>query len=550
MTGSPRTTAPKGPHVVHESRVLPRRQLDGGEERERAVPLSLLDATTANFGLTSAIWLLERPSISLPSAHLAENLRKSLSTTLEAYPQWCGYPKAILSVDTDHLPPETASFPTHATRYGRVYVHFDTGSDPGVAFVEAISTATVDELYNATSVKRRPVWNRQEDEATLTQFVPYTNIAYALESDEKDLNGLYKPIMAIQCTELACGGLVLAAKIAHPLADITALTRFVRDWADISRAMLADAPLPLLNPLFEPSRLDACAAGNINANDPDPATMKDALALPLHRYDWWASPGNPPSVLPPNLPAAGKPMPWSEWDTKAPVGQYTIHFTRSQINALWHAATNQTTPSSVPKSQRISKHDALLAHIWSCVARARRLQDDPNPIHCDLVLGTRPAFGLDSSFIGSPTMMLNIEMAASEVASGKALGAIAHRIRETILTVNDPQRLGAHLHSIAFEKSPQRIWQAFLGRRHILVTTWARAGLYDIDFGFGSRVRYANGVVPCLDGCILIVDSAPVGPVLYGSTVSQNWTENGVDVTIPLEGDDMRRLLRDAILLP
>lgn len=200
-------------------------------------------------------------------------------------------------------------------------MQFDTGSDPGVAFVEAISTASVDELYNATSVKRRPVWNRQEDEATLTQFVPYINIAHALESDEKGLNGLYKPVMAIQCTELACGGLVLAAKIAHPLADITALTRFVRDWADISRAMLADAPLPLLNPLFEPSRLDACAAGNINANDPDPATMKDALALSLHRYDWRASPGNPPSVFPSDLPLAGKPMPWFEWDTKAPVGQ-------------------------------------------------------------------------------------------------------------------------------------------------------------------------------------------------------------------------------------
>jgi hypothetical protein len=82
MTGSPRTTAPKGPQVVHESRVLPRRQLDGREERERerAVPLSLLDATTANFGLTSAIWLLERPSISLPSAHLAEHLRTPIPT--------------------------------------------------------------------------------------------------------------------------------------------------------------------------------------------------------------------------------------------------------------------------------------------------------------------------------------------------------------------------------------------------------------------------------------------------------------------------------------
>ena len=129
--------------------------------------------------------------------------------------------------------------------------------------------------------------------------------------------------------------------------------------------------------------------------------------------------------------------------------------------------------------------DALLAHIWSCVVRARGLHKDQGSVHCDLVLGTRPVFQLDDSFMGSPTMMLNIEMAASHVASRRALGPIAHRIRETVSTVNDSQRLAAHLHSIAYEKSPQRIWQGFLGQRHIMVTTWARAGIYDVEFRIG-----------------------------------------------------------------
>jgi hypothetical protein len=51
-----------------------------------------------------------------------------------------------------------------------------------------------------------------------------TNIVKALEPNGKDADGLYKPIMAVQYTELACGGLALAAKMAHLLADITALT--------------------------------------------------------------------------------------------------------------------------------------------------------------------------------------------------------------------------------------------------------------------------------------------------------------------------------------
>jgi hypothetical protein len=532
------------PQVVRVSRLSPQQV----GHRERAVPLSLLDATTAKFGLTSAIWLLERPTVLLTSADLVDNLRTALSTTLNYYPQWCGHLKAVLSIEDYCLPPEIAAFPAHAKRYGRVYVHYGTGRYPGVEFIEARSSATVDDLYVANSSETRPIWNRKKGDSTLALFVPSTDIAQALEPDQKDSTGLYKAAMAVQVTGLACGGLVLAAKIAHPLADITALTRFVRDWASVSRAMINKAPLPELSPMFEPSRLDTCASGDINANDADLAIMEDALNLPLHRYDWWAPPAEPPATFPSDLLLAGKPLPWAEWDTKAPVDQYTVHFSREQIDHLWLLATQEA--SLAPSDLKVSKHDALLAHVWSCILRARGLRKDNNPVHCDLVLGTRPAFKLDDSFIGSPTMMINIEISASDVASGKSLGSIARRIRETVSTVNNPQRLAAHLHSIAYEKSPQRIWQGFLGQRHIMVTTWARAGIYDVDFGLGSRIRYADGVVPCVDGCILIANGPPIDPPSPSERVKRGWTENGVDITLPLRCEDMERLLRDPLLLP
>jgi hypothetical protein len=532
------------PYLVRKDRILPQKS----GTRESVIPLSLLDATTANFGLTSAIWLLERPVIPLASIDLVNHLRAAFRTTLNAYRQWCGFLKSVRSGDSNDLAPETSSFPPHAKRYGRVYVHYGSAEDPGVEFVEATSAATVDDLYSIDSAERRPIWNRQERGARLAQFVPPTTLVNALQLNEKDADGLCKPIMAVQCTRLACGGLVLAAKIAHPLADITALTRFVRDWAHVSRAMLTEAPLPALSPVFEPLRLDECAAGDISADEANPEIMEDALALPLHRYDWWAPPAQPPSPFPSHLPTAGKPLPWAEWNTKAMVDQYTVHFSRKQIDYLWHIATQ--VGSGASSRLRISKHDALLAHIWSCVVRARGLREDAGPVHCDLVLGTRPAFQLSNSFIGSPTMMLNIEMAASHVAAEAALRTIAHRIRETIATVNNTQRLGAHLHSIAYEKSPQRIWQGFLGQRHIMVTTWARAGIYDIDFGLGSRIRYADGVVPCMDGCFLIVDGPPTHCGPYSNTSRRAWTDNGVDLTLPLRSEDMKRLLQDPLLLP
>lgn len=535
--------SPTGPHIVRTSRVLPHEQVG----HERAVPLSLLDATTAKFALTSAVWLLERPTVSVKSDDLAGHLRTALSVTLNAYPEWCGFLKSIHCMENERVPSEAAAFPAHARRYGRVYVHYGTGSDPGIEFVEATSTSTVDDLYSSTSAKRRPIWSRREGDETLAQLVPPTNIVHALEPNEKDSHGLHKPTLAVQLTRLACGGLVLAAKMAHPLADITSLSEFVRDWASVSRAMLAEAPLPVLKPIFEPSRLDNLAAGSINNEVADPDIMKDALSLPLHRYDWWASPAQPPSPFPSDVPPAGKPMPWDQWDPKAPVDLYTVHFSRQQIDHLWRSATQDSSATS--SDIRLSKHDALLAHVWSCVVRARGLTNDQSSVHCDLVLGTRPAFQLGSSFVGSPTMMLNIEMAASDAASAQTIGRTACRIRETVTTVNQSERLANHLHSIAYEQSPQRIWQGFLGRRHIMVTSWARAGLYDVDFGLEARIRYADGVVPCVDGCILIND-APPAELTSPSDPAAGWTRNGADVTLPLRCEDMERLLRDPLLLP
>ncbi|SMR64409.1 unnamed protein product [Zymoseptoria tritici ST99CH_3D1] len=136
----------------------------------------------------------------------------------------------MFSLDEQGLPPETASFPIHLKRYVRVYVHHGTLTDSGVELIGATSTATADDLYPFSSPKRRPVWARRSDELALALFVPATSIVLPLDPEQKD-----DPIMAVQWTTLACGGFVLAVKIAHPLADIGSLTRFVRDWANTKR---------------------------------------------------------------------------------------------------------------------------------------------------------------------------------------------------------------------------------------------------------------------------------------------------------------------------
>lgn len=536
------------------------RLFPNSQPAEQVVPLSLVDATTSDFSSTGAVWLCERPDESLGAEFsLSNHLRQSLASTLDSYPQWAGLLKSISTLDDAELVNETLDFEPHAHRFGRLYAHFGTGHDPGVEFVLAKSTATLENIYPASRTTKQPLWDCLK--IPLNKLVPSTCLANAQQPNPPDPTGVLSPVFAIQITEFACGGFALAGKIAHSLADIQSLVHFIKDWAKISRWILSESgtSAPVLSPVFEPWRLDFKAAGDINGEHADPAVLEQIARLPLHRYDWWISTADcpwPVEVPGPfrdqeNTPI-GKPMPWSEWDCKAPVSYYLIHLSRDQVDCIWEDAITGT-PND-PGADRISRHDAILAHIWSCVVRARKQQDESALVHCDLTYGTRPVLQLGDSFIGSPTMMVNIEMAAFEVSSGtipkeQRQHAVAQRIRKTIGQMSQPAAVAAHIHSIAYEKAPQRIWQTFLGQRHLLVTSWARAGVYEVDFGLSAPpIRYAESVMANLDGLVVIKDAPPISKPRESG--AQAWTEHGVDVSIHLRAEDMQRLIRDPLLLP
>ncbi|KAJ5368626.1 transferase family protein [Penicillium cataractarum] len=541
---------------IHSERIFP-----NTTPTEHAVPLSLLDATTANFAYTCPIWLFERPDKIGDEFDLVDHFRQSLRITLDAYPHWAGQLKSISSLDAAKLNPEELRFPPHARRFGRIYSHYGTSEDPGVEFVTASTNATLETLSPASRTTEYPLFDRGK--ISLTDLVPSLRLANYLGANTVNEAGFLPPVMAVQLTKLACGGYALGMKTLHPLADIQSVMHFVQDWTKISRWILSGSPVPKpqLTPLFDPRRLDSMAAGDINGEQPDQTIIDQALSLLMHRYDWWATLALCP--WPQEIPEPfrnqehtpiGPAMPWSEWDFDAPVSHYLVHLNRSQVDKIYENTIQGI--SDDPGDNRISRHDAILAHIWSCITRARQLGEDAGLVHCDLAYGTRPALGLGDNFIGSPTLMMNIEMTGVELASpdipeDERRLSIARCIRKTVNQIGDKAALSSHLHSVAYEKTPQRIWQGFLGRRHLIVTTWARAGLYEIDFGLNSSlgIRYAEGVLPTLDGDVLIKD-APSPKDRDGLSGAKNWTDHGVDVSLYLRTEDMERLIRDPVFLP
>jgi hypothetical protein len=130
--------------------------------------------------------------------------------------------------------------------------------------------------------------------------------------------------MLVQLTTFGCGGLSVSIKLAHILANAQILIGFAHNWAAISCALIIGDKLPSLNVVFDPSRLDKVASGNIDALYPDPTLMTIARNLPLHRYDLWTSSDNCPSFmveatkipseLNTNTIITINRLPWSEWD--------------------------------------------------------------------------------------------------------------------------------------------------------------------------------------------------------------------------------------------
>ncbi|KAJ5176024.1 transferase family protein [Penicillium canariense] len=528
---------------------------------ERVVPLSLLDVTTANFACTCPIWLLERSDKVGDEFDLVEHFRRSLRITLDDYPHWAGQLKSISTLNAAELTEKEIHLPLHARRFGRVYSHYGTAEDPGVEFVTATTNATLETLCPASRTTEHPLWDCKQ--VPLSGLVPSSRLANSLKPNFANETGMLPPVMAIQLTMLACGGFALAIKILHPLADIQSVTHFVEDWTKIGRWILSGSglPKPDLTPLFDPTRLDSVAAGDISGQQPDPAILEQIKSLPLHRYDWWATPALCPWTQ--EIPEPfrnqkhtpiGPLMPWADWDFDAPVSHYLVHLNSSQVESIYQSTIRWSPDTS--KGSRISRHDAVLAHVWSCITRARQLGKDPSLVHCNLAYGTRPVLGLGEDFIGSPTLMLNIEMTGMELASS-AVAEDARRlsaarcIRNTINRISNKDAIAAHLHSVAYEKTPQRIWQAFLGHRHLIVTTWARTGLYGIDFGLHTYpgIRYAEGVLPTLDGDVLIKDAPPLKDQT-GLPSQKAWTAHGVDISLHLRTEDMERLLRDPRFLP
>lgn len=497
------------------------------------IPLSIIDSTVSWFSRCAAIWYYDPPTDPeeanpLSSAHL----QTALSKTLNSYPQWCGR----LTYAT--YKPNSG----HTNRYRRVQVTYNAPTDVGVPFVNAISPKNLSDFLpdNESRKTSMKAW----DGSQLPSKGLYTTTEMSLNNEQVPPDA---PNLVLQLTTFACGSTALSISITHGLSDAQSLSQFAKDYSSVSSALTSSNPLPILSPIFDPRLLDAYAAGDIDAEKPDPVIQEQARRLPLHRYDNYIN--TPEAKLPADLGTVAhlplspsKPIPWDEWDFKSPVAHRIFHFSAAEVTKIYTLASSSTAVEAT----RISKLDALLSHIWTMINKARKLPPNTTT-YLDLSVGLRNRLEppLPPSFLGSPIISAAISMstpASSDVA--RSMSDTATKIRSSLQEFT-PSALAATLHDSAFEVSPQRLWRCFLGKKHVLLTPWLHLGLHEVDFGGptkgAGKLKHVAPIMPSCDGLVDVLESV-------GESKAGHWSRNGVDVSIYLEAKAMDNLLADKSL--
>ncbi|KAI8954494.1 transferase [Xylaria longipes] len=503
--------------------------------------LSIADATVARFAACGAIWFYDKTEgLDANDPTVFDRLESALSATLDDYPHYAGQ---LQWATKQHV--EGTNNPRYV---GRPIVTYGSSNDPGVELVivedDRKLHTIVPSLAERSTSKR--IWNASS--LRQSEFLPGTNLAFLNLAEYMGLPGA-----SVQLTAFKCGGFAVSLKLAHCLADATCLLQFIHYWADRSQRLFDAGKSETISSnstrsraLFDPRMLDVHANLKPQATEPDTQRIHRARSLPMHRFDWWATgaPGYPswatassnatkpsPEELSQTQLSPSTDPPWPTWDLGATVENMQIRFSKAEVEKMKNAALS-TLPSDL-QGQWVSRQDALLAHLWILVSRARQLGDLQDQVYLDITLGIRNRVSppLPDSFAGSPLLIAYLTQTGADAATA-TIGAVAGSIRR-LLSQFTPEAVSDYLYDAAYEVSPQRLWQCFFGSRHVLVTSWARSQAYEVNFCGTGLARSVQTQMPLVDGLLQLMDIAETGDF---------------DVTLVLEKDTMERLLSDSML--
>ncbi|GLJ43341.1 hypothetical protein SUGI_0900280 [Cryptomeria japonica] len=267
------------------------------------------------------------------------------------------------------------------------------------------------------------------------------------------INGHFLPLLVVQVTKLI-DGIVLAFIINHSLADGSSNWHFINSWAQLCREPLSIPLFPLHTRCFtttSPVKI------NLQHNN-----------ISKQRFDNFTPP---------------------------PLSEKRFHF-NEQIISLLKKEANEALKE---KSIYISSFQALCAHIWQGITRARGLSPNEETRFCfSMNCRSKMVPPLPYSYFGNALQGVGASITTKELLSGSR-ASIALMLHRTIASHQDAQ-IRAEL-----DKPPRfPDLKDFLSTNSIVVGSSHRFPIYNNDFGWGSPISVSSGWANKFDGKLTV----------------------------------------------
>ncbi|KAJ1441392.1 Transferase [Sesbania bispinosa] len=298
------------------------------------------------------------------------------------------------------------------------------------------------------------------------------------------------PLLAVQLTRFHGNeGLAIGVAFFHPLADGLGAIQFINSWAKIARGdTLEPHEMPFL----------------------DRTILKFSHTPLAPRFDH--------TELKPLPLILGRSDTTVEKNKK--VTTALLRLTAEQVEKLKKKANEQTLDLG---SRPYSKYEAIGAHIWRCVSKARELDENqPIVVRFNADIRSRIVPPLPQNYFGNALTQTAASGHVGEITS-KPLSYVAQKIREAIKVVTneyirsqlDVIRGHDHLDNArALFLGQEGNNASFFGNPNFHLTSWMSMPVYEADFGWGKPHYFGLAYVAPHDRALILLSPEGDGSVI------------------------------------
>ncbi|OVA15872.1 Transferase [Macleaya cordata] len=335
----------------------------------------------------------------------------------------------------------------------------------GVEFIHAAADITVADILTPTYVPR-----------IVDSFFSLNGVM--------NYEGQSQPLLSVQVTELI-DGIFIGCSINHSVCDGTSFWHFINSWSEISRGSSS-------NHISRPPVLKRWFLNNTD--------------FPIH------------------LPYSSIDEMFPEKYIPAPFEEKGFHFTRENIARLKAKANSEIETDH----NNISSLQALLAHVWVAVTRARCL--DPNEeTRYLVVMGNRTRLNppLPETYFGN-SVGLGIATAKAGELINRGFGWGASLLNEAVIS-HDDTSIRSMLKSWMEKPIVPSVNNDWVSNT-LTARSSPRFNMYGNDFGWGRPIAVRTGMSDKYDG----ITTLSPGPV-----------EGSVDIEVCLPVEKLKAIEDD-----